>query len=64
MTQQLRGHIFNFSFRALAGVLDNSIARAHNILFFSSTFLKFLRSLVSLQFIHTRYEYMLIKLTT
>lgn len=48
MTQQLLlgDHISRFSFRALPGVPDKAITRAHNILF-SSTFLRFLRSLVS-----------------
>ena len=58
MTEQLRDRVSNFSFRALAAVLDNSIARAHNILFFGSTFLNFLRSLVSLHLLHPTHEYM------
>jgi len=49
MTQQLWDHISRFSFHALARVLDKAIARVHNILFFSSTFLRFLQNLVSLR---------------
>jgi len=42
MTQQLQDQISRFSLRALSGVLDRAIARVYNILFFSSTFLRFL----------------------
>ena len=65
MTQQLWDQISIFSFRALAGILDKGIrvARVHNILFFSSVFLRFLRSLVSLRY-STYSEYVLMKFPT
>ena len=56
MAQQVLDQISRFSFRALAAVLDKAIARVYNILFFSSAFLRFLRSLVSLRYsTHSKY---------